>query len=138
MYKVEHVLRLLGFIQLILFFYWLLQYEYESVYSWVLNLLCFNFSCLFQKIPKTVVSSLKRYVDVLVSAFVTLESLNDGVHVITPSSYAISKQDGRMVLEKTSFNEFISVASFGEHNVVLITFKEHKDRSVSIVFQQLL
>lgn len=33
LYKVEHVLRLLGFIQLILFFNWLLQYEYESVYS---------------------------------------------------------------------------------------------------------
>lgn len=81
---------------------------------------------------------MKRYVDVPVAAFVTLESLNDGVHVITPSSYAISKQDGRMVLEKTSFNEFISVASLGEHDVVLITFKEHKDRSVSIVFQQLL
>ena len=42
------------------------------------------------------------------------------------------------MFEKTSFNEFISAASLGEDNVVLITFKERNDRSVSVVFQRLM
>ena len=69
---------------------------------------------------------------------VTLEAPDEPTHVITPSSYYISKNDGRMVIEKSSFRDFISAASFVEKNVVLITFKERNDHSVSIIIQRVL
>ena len=68
----------------------------------------------------------------------TLEAPDEPTHVITPSSYYISKNDGRMVIEKSSFRDFISATSFVEKNVVLITFKERHDGSVSISIQRIV
>ena len=68
----------------------------------------------------------------------TLEAPDEPTHVITPSSYYISKNDGRMVIEKSSFKDFISATSFVEKNVILITFKERHDRSVSIIIQRIM
>lgn len=91
------------------------------------------------KIPKFVVSSLRRFVDIPTSAGISLEAYLGDTHVIMPSSFKLCKQDGRMVIEKTSFSEFISVTEYEKDNVVLITFDESTyDRSVSIVFQRLL
>lgn len=72
------------------------------------------------------------------SANVTLEAVKDGLHVITPSSFSLCKQDGRMVIDKSSFNDFITAASLAKDNVVLNSFKEGYDHAVSIVFQQLM
>ncbi|EMS64151.1 hypothetical protein TRIUR3_32704 [Triticum urartu] len=93
------------------------------------------------KISRSVVSTLKRWVDVPTNARVTLETPDEPTHVITPSSYYtpssyhICKKDGWMVIEKSSFRYFISAASFVEENVVLVTFKEHNDHFVSIIIQ---
>ena len=72
------------------------------------------------------------------NSMVTLEAPDEPTHVITPSSYYICKNDDSMVIEKSSFRDFISAASFVEKNVVLITFKERHDRSVSIIIQRIL
>ncbi|KAF7088898.1 hypothetical protein CFC21_091968 [Triticum aestivum] len=91
------------------------------------------------KIPKAVVCSLRRFVDMPVTARISLEAYMGDTHVIMPSSFKLCKQDGRMVIEKISFSEFISATSYEKDNVVLITFNESTyDRSVSIVFQWLL
>ena len=74
-----------------------------------------------------------------VSAKVSLEPFLGDTHVIMPSSFKLCKQDGRLVIEKTSFSEFISATSYANDNVVLITFNESTyDCSISIVFQRLL
>ena len=92
-----------------------------------------------QKIPKVVVSSLRSFVDMPISAKVSLEAFLGDTHVIMPSSFNLCKQHGRMVIEKTSFSELISATSFAKDNVVLITFnKSSYDRSVLIVFQRLV
>ncbi|XBI18761.1 hypothetical protein VPH35_060454 [Triticum aestivum] len=91
------------------------------------------------KIPKVVVSSLRSFVDMPISAKVSLEAFLGDTHVIMPSSFNLCKQHGRMVIEKTSFSELISATSFAKDNVVLITFnKSSYDRSVLIVFQRLV
>ena len=72
------------------------------------------------------------------NATVTLEVPDEAAHVITPSSYSICKSDGRMVIDKNSFMDFLSAAAFVEGNVVLITFKERSDHSVSIIFQRII
>ena len=73
-----------------------------------------------------------------ISAKVSLEAFLGDTHVIMPSSFTICKQDGRMVIERTSFSDFISATSFAIDSVVLITLNESSyDRSVSIVFQRL-
>ncbi|KAM3315355.1 hypothetical protein ACQJBY_033840 [Aegilops geniculata] len=91
------------------------------------------------KIPKAVVCSLRRFVDMPVSARISLEAYMGDTHVIMPSSFKLCKQDGRMVIEKSSFSEFISATSYEKDNVVLITFNESTyDRSDSIVVQRLL
>ena len=69
---------------------------------------------------------------------VTLEAPGEHTHVITPSSYYISKTNGRMVIQKSSFRDFISAASVVEKNVFLITFKERNDHSVSIIIQRIM
>ncbi|VAH52374.1 unnamed protein product [Triticum turgidum subsp. durum] len=91
------------------------------------------------KIPKVVVSSLRSVVDMPISARISLEAYQGDTHVIMPSSFKLCKQDGRLVIEKTSFSEFLSATSYANDNVVLITFNESTyDRSVSIIFQRLL
>ncbi|XBJ19707.1 hypothetical protein VPH35_010647 [Triticum aestivum] len=91
------------------------------------------------KIPKAVACSLSRFVDMPVTARISLEANMGDTHVIMPSSFKLCKQDGRMVIEKTGFSEFITATSYEKDNVVLITFNESTyDRSVSIVFQRLL
>ncbi|KAM3370513.1 hypothetical protein ACQJBY_018064 [Aegilops geniculata] len=60
-----------------------------------------------QKIPKVVVSSLRSFVDMPISARISLEAYLGDTHVIMPSSFKLCKQDGTMVIEKTSFSEFI-------------------------------
>lgn len=89
------------------------------------------------KIPKDVISRLKHHVEIPSSTLVTLECMNDNLHVIIPSSFSMCKKDGRMVIDKITFEDFITASCLQAGNVVLITFKEHKDRSVSIVFQLL-
>ena len=74
-----------------------------------------------------------------VTARISLEAYMGDTHVIMPSSFNLCKQDGRIVIEKTSFSEFLSTTSYANDNVVLITFNESTyDRSVSIIFQRLL
>ncbi|XBI98764.1 hypothetical protein VPH35_018967 [Triticum aestivum] len=91
------------------------------------------------KIPKLVVFSLRNFVDMPISARISLEAYLGDTHVIMPSSFKLCKQHGRMVIEKTSFSEFISATSYANDNVVLITFNESTyDCSISIVFQWLL
>ncbi|KAF7018652.1 hypothetical protein CFC21_031919 [Triticum aestivum] len=98
-----------------------------------------NIVKFIMKIPKVVVSSLRSFVDMPISARISLEAYLGDTHVIMPSSFKLCKQDVRMVIEKTSFSEFISATSYAKDNVVLITLNESTyDRSVSIVFQRLL
>ncbi|XBJ10637.1 hypothetical protein VPH35_015459 [Triticum aestivum] len=68
------------------------------------------------KIPKVVVSSLRSFVDMPISAKASLEAFLGDMHVIMPSSLNLCKQDGRMVIEKTSFSEFILATSFAKDN----------------------
>ncbi|XP_045087966.1 uncharacterized protein [Aegilops tauschii subsp. strangulata] len=96
-----------------------------------------NTEKFLMKIPKAVVSSLKVFIDVPMSANVCLEAFKGELHVITPSSYSLGKKDGRMVIARMTFNQFLAAASYAKDNVFLITFKECRDRSVSTVFQQL-
>ncbi|XP_037481195.1 uncharacterized protein LOC119358905 [Triticum dicoccoides] len=91
------------------------------------------------KIRKLVVFSLRNFVDMPISARISLEAYLGDTHVIMPSSFKLCKQHGRMVIEKTNFSEFISATSYANDNVVLITFNESTyDCSISIVFQRLL
>ena len=71
-----------------------------------------------------VVSSLRSFVDTLISAKVSREAFLDDTHVTMPSYFKLCKQDGRMVIERTSFSDFISATSFAKDNVVLITFND--------------
>ena len=72
------------------------------------------------------------------NATVTLEVPDEAAHVITPSSYSICKSDGRMLIDSDSFKDFLSAAAFLQGDVVLVTFKERNDHSVSIIFQRII
>ena len=71
-------------------------------------------------------------------ATVTLEVPDEAAHVITASSYSICKSDGRMLVDSNSFKELLSAAAFLQGDVVLVTFKECSDHSVSIIFQRII
>ena len=84
----------------------------------------FSFS-LQQKIPKAIVRSLRRFVDIPVTARISLEAYMGDTHVIMPSSFKLCKQDGRMVIEKTSFSELIAATSLQKTMLCLSLSTSH-------------
>ncbi|XBI19567.1 hypothetical protein VPH35_061052 [Triticum aestivum] len=116
-----------------------LEFNYHNTLVCTVTFPHFKLRALHPKIPKAVGCSLRRFVDMPIAARISLEAYLGDTHVIMPSSFKVCKQDGRMVIEKTRFSEFISATSYEKDNVVLITFNESTyDRLVSIVFQRLL